>query len=66
VPVFSARWRLQLGVAGEAGFTVQLQASTNLVDWAVLTNLANPTGTLVVTNTPSTGVPQQFYRALYP
>lgn len=58
--------RLQLGVAGEAGFTVQLQASTNLVDWAVLTNLANPTGTLVVTNTPSTGVPQQFYRALYP
>lgn len=58
--------RVRLGVAGDAGFAVQLQASTNLVDWSVLTNLANPTGTLAVTNTPTVGVPQQFYRALYP
>jgi hypothetical protein len=43
-----------------------LLTSTNLVDWSVLTNLANPTGVLLFTNPVSSDVPQQFYRAEYP
>lgn len=58
--------RVQLGVTGDPGFNVQLQTSTNLVDWSVLTNLLNPTGALLFTNAPSAGAAEQFYRALYP
>jgi hypothetical protein len=55
-----------LVLTGDPGFTVQLQASTNLIGWSVLTNLANPTGTLSFTNIPPVGVPYQFFRAQYP
>jgi hypothetical protein len=58
--------KVSLGVTGDPGFSVLLQTSTNLVDWAALTNLLNPTGTLVFTNEPATEVPYQFFRALYP
>lgn len=58
--------KVSLGLTGDPGFSVQLQTSTNLTDWSVLTNLANPAGTLVYTNEPSGSVPYQFFRALYP
>lgn len=58
--------KVSLSLAGDPGFSVQLQASTNLTDWSVLTNLANPAGALVYTNEPSGSVPYQFFRALYP
>ena len=58
--------KVTLGVTGDPGFTVQLQTATNLVDWSALTNLFNPTGTLIFTNEPPVGVPHQFYRARYP
>ncbi len=58
--------QVTLGVTGDPGFSVQLQASTNLVDWSALTNLLNPTGTLSFTNEPAVEVPYQFFRALYP
>jgi hypothetical protein len=58
--------KVRLGLTGDPGFNVQLQTSTNLTDWSVLTNLLNPTGTLLFTNEPSAGVPYQFFRALYP
>lgn len=61
-----AEGRLQLGISGEPGFPVQLQTSTNLTDWSVLTNLSNPTGTLFFTNEPPLDASSQFYRALYP
>jgi len=58
--------KMSLGLTGDPGFSVQLQISTNLTDWSVLTNLANPTGTLGFTNEPPTGALYQFFRALYP
>lgn len=58
--------KVSFGLAGDPGFSVQLQTSTNFVDWAVLTNLANPTGTLSFTNAPAAAVPYQFIRARYP
>jgi hypothetical protein len=57
---------LRLSISGPPGFDVRLLTSTNLVDWSVLTNLANPTGVLLFTNPVSSDVPQQFYRAEYP
>lgn len=57
---------LRLNLSGEAGFNVQLQTSTNLVDWSVLTNLANGSGGIVFTNPPAANVPYQFFRAIYP
>ena len=58
--------RVTLGINGEAGFNVQLRTSTNLTTWSVLTNLANPSGSLSFTDAPSVNVLNQFYRALYP
>ncbi len=58
--------KVSLGLTGDPGFSLQLQTSTNLLDWAALTNLLNPTGTLSFTNEPAAGVPYQFFRALYP
>lgn len=58
--------RVQLGLSGGPGFTVQLEASTNLVDWTAVTNLLNPTGALLFTNEPPAEVQYQFYRARYP
>ena len=58
---------VQLGLTGDPGFNVQLHRTpTNLSDWSVLTNLANPSGTLITTDAPPTTVPEQFYRAQYP
>jgi hypothetical protein len=57
---------LRLSISGQPGFDVRLLTSTNLVDWSVLTNLANPTGVLLFTNPVPSDVPQQFYRAEYP
>jgi len=57
---------VQLGLSGDPGFNVQLQTSTNLVDWTVLTNLANPAGNLLFTNAILPGVTEQYFRAQYP
>lgn len=58
--------RVSLQLTGDPGFNVQLETSTNLTDWSVLTNLANPAGTLVFTNQPPAELSSQYYRALYP
>lgn len=57
---------LRISIVAEPGFDVQIQTTTNLVDWSVLTNMPNPTGTVLFTNLISPDVPQQFFRALYP
>ncbi len=57
---------VRLTLSGDPGFPIELLTSTNLVDWSVLTNLANPTGTLWFTNGITPGVPHEFYRARYP
>jgi hypothetical protein len=58
--------QLRLELGGEPGFNVQLLTSTNLVGWSGLTNLPNPSGSLIFTAAPPVGVSHQFYRALYP
>jgi hypothetical protein len=57
---------VQINLTGDPGFNVQLSTSTNLTSWSVLTNLANPSGSLSFTGAPPVNVLNQFYRAQYP
>jgi hypothetical protein len=47
----------------QAGSAVEIQASSNLVDWSSLATLTNQTGVLPFTDTDNT-FPQRFYRLL--
>jgi hypothetical protein len=56
----------RLVLSGSAGSSITIQRSSNLVNWVVLTNLINPSGTLQYTDTTAAGVLQRFYRATSP
>jgi hypothetical protein len=53
---------LQLTVNGEMGYTYWIDGGSNLVDWLVLTNFVNETGSLEVILPMATNAPGQFYR----
>lgn len=55
---------MQLTLVGEPGRTNAIQVSTDLANWAPLTNLFNATGTLLWADTPPPGSNQRFYRAV--
>jgi hypothetical protein len=46
----------------QPGLSVEIQASTNLVDWATVATLTNSNGTIPFT-TPTAAFPRRFYRA---
>lgn len=56
--------RVELRITGEAGHTHQIEVSTNLVDWSAVTNLMNPTGTLLWSQDTPAGDARRFYRIL--
>ena len=45
--------------------TYRIEASTNLVDWTALTNLANPSGTIQFIDLHATNFSRRFYRAVW-
>ena len=47
------------------GLVYRLDASTNLVDWAALTNIADPSGTIQFIDLEATNFSQRFYRAVW-
>jgi hypothetical protein len=57
---------LRVVLGGEPGQSITVYSSTNFSDWVVLTNLANPSGTIEFTDTVSSGRTQRFYRATSP
>jgi len=57
--------QVRLTLSGAPGFNIQLQTSTNLTDWMMLTNLPNPSGVIQFTNVLTPGVLNEFYRAQY-
>lgn len=57
--------RFALSLTGAPSFSMQLETSTNLAVWSVLTNLPNPTGSLTFTDSPGPHM-LRFYRARYP
>ena len=56
--------QLQLGLVGEIGRTFEIDVSTNLVNWGLMTNLFNATGTLLFTDPFATNYNRRFYRAV--
>ena len=66
----SAIWQspnqARLVVTGEPGINVTLQRSSNLLNWAAVTNSINPSGTLQLTDGSTGGGAQRFYRATSP
>jgi hypothetical protein len=61
-----AQNQVSLVLSGPPGGSITILVSSNLVNWATLTNLVNATGTLEFTDTSTTNVPQRFYRATSP
>jgi hypothetical protein len=58
--------QVQLVLSGKPGTNVTILQSSNLVSWSLLTNLANPGGTVQFTDTTATNGPQRFYRLRTP
>jgi hypothetical protein len=54
--------QFQCTLSGERGQNFEILASTDLVNWATITNLINSTGTTDFTD-PTTGLTKRFYRA---
>jgi bacillolysin len=53
---------VQINAVGSAGLTNAFEFSPDLVDWTVLTNVVNTTGTLQVRDTVAPGQASRFYR----
>ncbi len=69
-PSFALPTRLPDGSVGFSfsatpGLDYRLDASTNLVDWAALTNLASPSGTIQFIDLEAVNFSRRFYRAVW-
>ena len=53
---------LQLDCFGQLGATYALETSTNLVNWATLTNLVAPAASFFLTQPIPPDEPQRYYR----
>jgi len=58
--------QLHFALTGEAGRSYTIQASTDLVTWAALTNFVSTTGTNQVTDPEAPNLDRRFYRAVTP
>jgi len=56
---------VRFSLSATPALTYRLDASTNLADWATLTNLANPSGTIQFIDLAATNFSQRFYRAVW-
>jgi hypothetical protein len=53
----------QVGINGLSGETIILQTSSNLISWQSIATNTLATNRWVYTNTPASGITEQFYRA---
>ena len=58
--------QVRLVLSGLPGSSVTVKQSSDLVNWAWLTNLVNTNGTVQFTDTSASDAPQRFYRASSP
>jgi hypothetical protein len=54
-----------LSLSATPDLIYRLDASTNLVDWLALTNIANPSGTIQFSDLQATNFSRRFYRAVW-
>ena len=62
-PAFLSNGGLQLTLSGDTGRNYQILASTNLVDWVVLTNMTATGPSTTFTDSAASSYPCRFYRA---
>ena len=55
---------VSFSLAATSGFTYQIQVSTNLSNWTVMTNLASTNGTIQFLDNNTNNFIQRFYRAV--
>ena len=48
-----------------SNLTYRIDASSNLLNWALLTNVPNPSGVLQFVDPAATNFPRRFYRAVW-
>jgi probable HAF family extracellular repeat protein len=58
--------QFRFSFTGEAGRSYTIQASTDLLDWASMTNFAGATGTNQFTDGAAAGLNRRFYRVVTP
>lgn len=56
----------QFTLQTEIGFYYEIQASTDLVNWTVLTNFFSPSNAVPIVDLDAANYPARFYRALLP
>jgi len=64
-PKFDANRAVQIVVHSEAGQSLRLDCSTNLVNWETLAQISNMGDTVQLADAASTNSMQRFYRAKY-
>jgi hypothetical protein len=64
-PTLSPDGSVRFSLSATPDLTYRIDASTNLVDWAALTNLADPSGTIQFVDLQATNFSQRFYRAVW-
>jgi uncharacterized repeat protein (TIGR01451 family) len=63
--IIKANNQFELTLKGQPNLAYIIQGSTNLTSWtSISTNVADSTGTIVFTDTSSSGLKQRFYRAI--
>jgi hypothetical protein len=65
-PAYLSAQGFQMTLTGAGGFYYSVQATTNLLDWEVLTNFVGAGGTRPLVDPAATNFPQRFYRMLAP
>jgi hypothetical protein len=63
-PSLQANGNFALSLTGSSGFSYQIQASTNLSNWTVVTNIVNSNGTVGFTDTNTPAFSSRYYRAV--
>ena len=61
----SPQGNLQLSLTAAPHFQYQVQASNDGVQWAILTNIDNPTGVIEFADPRASSAPKRFYRAAW-
>ena len=65
-PVYLSAQGFQMTLTGASGFYYSVQATTNLLDWVVLTNFIGVGDAWPVVDPAATNFPQRFYRMRAP
>jgi hypothetical protein len=64
-PILLPNGSVRFSLSATPNLNYGIDASTNLVDWTALTNIANPSGTIQFIDLNATNFSQRFYRVVW-